>query len=302
MGPPGMSALAAPRGSTRPAIWRGLRQAASHRSRHSAAVAPSEQPPSHCGFRLEVRGLAKHYRIPILNDLNLQVTPGEFVCLLGPNGCGKSTLLRILAGLDAPDSGLVVVDGQPVGPGSRRAGRIGVVFQEPRLLPWRSVLDNITLCLKPLGLRGREAQRRARAYLELVGLRGFEDYYPGRLSGGMQQRAAIARALAAEPAILLMDEPFSALDPETRRVMQDELVKLWGAMGTTILFVTHSIDEALRIGTRVVLLTARPAQVRAARRVEAGADRQALGGQLLSLLSEEVRRQRGTQEREAEVG
>ena len=299
MGPPGMSALAAPRGSTRPAIWRGLRQAASHRSRHSAAVAPSEQPPSHCGFRLEVRGLSKHYRIPILNDLNLQVTPGEFVCLLGPNGCGKSTLLRILAGLDAPDSGLVVVDGQPVGPGARRAGRIGVVFQEPRLLPWRSVLDNITLCLKPLGLRGRDAQRRARTYLELVGLRGFEDYYPGRLSGGMQQRAAIARALAAEPAILLMDEPFSALDPETRRVMQDELVKLWGAMGTTILFVTHSIDEALRIGTRVVLLTARPAQVRAARRVEAGADRQALGGQLLSLLSEEVRRQRGQQAHEA---
>jgi NitT/TauT family transport system ATP-binding protein len=176
------------------------------------------------------------------------VQPGEFVCLLGPNGCGKTTLLRILAGLEEPDAGQVLLDGESVAARSHHARRVGAVFQEPRLLPWRSVLDNITLCLKPMGLRGQAARERAYAYLELVGLRGFEHDYPERLSGGMRQRAAIARALAIEPAILLMDEPFSALDPETRRFMQDGLVHLWKTMDFTILFVTHNIEEALHIG------------------------------------------------------
>jgi ABC-type nitrate/sulfonate/bicarbonate transport system ATPase subunit len=268
----------------------------------SAPFPPPERQSPHRRGTLELRGLAKRYRIPVVDDLHLRVAPGEFICLLGPNGCGKTTLLRILAGLEAPDSGLVLCDGQPVGPRAHRAQRIGVVFQEPRLLPWRSVLDNVALCLKPLGLRGRATRRRAGDYLDLVGLRGFEHDYPGHLSGGMQQRAAIARALATEPALLLMDEPFSALDPETRRILQDEVVRLWRAMGTTILFVTHSIEEAVRLGTRVVLLTARPARIRASRRVEAGGDRRALATQLLLLLSEEVRRQRAWDARPAGAG
>ncbi|MFN8515582.1 MAG: ABC transporter ATP-binding protein [Thermomicrobiales bacterium] len=252
---------------------------------------PVERAPAH-PFALELRGLSKDFRLPVLRDLTLGVRPGEFVCLLGPNGCGKTTLLRILAGLEEPDHGQVLIANEPVAAQSDRARRVGVVFQESRLLPWRSVLDNITLCLKPLGLHGEAARQRVGTYLDLVGLRGFEREFPGRLSGGMQQRAAIARALATGPTILLMDEPFSALDPETRRIMQDELVKLWEAMGTTILFVTHNIEEALRIGNRVALLTARPARVRTDLPVATGDDRQQIAEQLLEQLSEEVWRQR----------
>ena len=189
-----------------------------------------------------------------------RVRPGELVCLLGPNGCGKTTLLRILAGLEAPDDGTVLVNGDDP---FRRPGRpaVGVVFQEPRLLPWKTAAENITVCLKPLGLTGDRAARRAAEYLDSGRAARLRGYYPARLSGGMQQRAAIARALAVEPAILLMDEPFSALDPETRRDQQQAVVEIWRATGKTIVFITHSIEEALAIGTRVVLLSARPARM-----------------------------------------
>ncbi|HEX2515362.1 MAG TPA: ABC transporter ATP-binding protein [Chloroflexota bacterium] len=242
-------------------------------------------------YKLETRGLGKRFQLPVLEGLSLGVAPGELLCLLGPNGSGKTTLLRILAGLEAPDAGAVLVDGEAVDPRARRQA-VGVVFQEPRLLPWRTVRENVTLCLKPLGLRGAAAARRAADYLRLVGLSGFEGYYPSRLSGGMQQRAAIARALAVEPEVLLMDEPFSALDPETRRELQGALVEIWRATRKTIVFVTHSLEEALAVGTRVAMLTARPARLLRTWDVGAHADRQALAGELLEQLADQGRQQR----------
>ena len=208
-------------------------------------------------YALEIRGLSKSFRIPVLDDLSLGVRPGELLCLLGPNGCGKTTLLRILAGLEGPDFGTVLVDGKAVDLTSG-APSVGIVFQEPRLLPWKTAAENVAVCLRPLGLSGEVAARRAAEYLDLVGLHGFHGYYSARLSGGMQQRASIARALAVEPAILLMDEPFSALDPETRRDQQQSVVEIWRATGKTIVFITHSIEEALAIGTRVGLLSPEP--------------------------------------------
>ena len=242
--------------------------------------------------KFELRGLSKCYQIPILDDLSLAVPAGQFVCLLGPNGCGKTTLLRVLAGLERPDGGAVLIDGTAVDLTAPHEHRIGLVFQEPRLLPWKSIRDNVLRCLAPLGLRGAPAAERAQRYLDLVGLHGFERYHPNQLSGGMQQRASIARALAVEPDILLMDEPFSALDPENRRIMQDEVVKIWRETGRTILFVTHSIDEALQIGTDVVLLSARPARPRVVRRLDGATDRRELQAELLAAMSEEVWRQR----------
>jgi NitT/TauT family transport system ATP-binding protein len=250
--------------------------------------------------KLETRGLGKRYQLPVLEDLSLQVAPGELLCLLGPNGSGKTTLLRILAGLEAPDSGSVLVDGVEADRRARRRS-VGVVFQEPRLLPWRTVRENVALCLKPLGLGSGAASRRATDYLRLVGLPGFEGYYPSRLSGGMQQRAAIARALAVEPEILFLDEPFSALDPETRRDLQRALVEIWRATGKTVVFVTHNLEEALAVGTRVALLTARPARLLRdwevgdtgnAGDADASARRQALAAELLEHLAGQVRRQR----------
>jgi NitT/TauT family transport system ATP-binding protein len=242
--------------------------------------------------KLETRGLSKRYQIPILEELSLAVSAGQFVCLLGPNGCGKTTLLRILAGLERPDGGAVLVDGEVVDLTSPHEHRIGMVFQEPRLLPWKSVRDNVLRCLKPIGVRGEAARARAQQYLDLVGLHGFERYYPNQLSGGMQQRVSIARALSVEPDILLMDEPFSALDPENRRIMQDEVVKIWRQTGRTIIFVTHSIEEALHIGTQVVLLSARPARPRVVCHLDGTSDRAALEAELLAGMSEEVWRQR----------
>jgi ABC-type nitrate/sulfonate/bicarbonate transport system ATPase subunit len=256
-------------------------------------VMPPKEPSGPVGqLKLETRELSKRYQIPVLDRVDLGVRAGEFVCLLGPNGCGKTTLLRILAGLERPDAGSVLVDGRAVDLTVSHLHSIGVVFQEPRLLPWQSVLENVVRCLKPLRVTGQAAKTRAREYLELVGLEGFERYYPNRLSGGMQQRVSIARALAVDPRILLMDEPFSALDPETRRIMQDEVVKIWRATGKTIIFVTHSIQEALHVGTRVVLFSARPAHVRSAHELNGVADRRALEEELLAALSAEVWRQR----------
>ena len=214
-------------------------------------------------MKLRVEDVGKDFLIPVIDRVSFDVAAGEFVCLLGPNGCGKTTLLRIVGGLEPATRGRVLVDDAPVIAQQRHDRRIGVVFQEDRLLPWKTVRENVELVLRPLGLRARERTRVADGYLALVGLRGFEHYYPARVSGGMRQRAAIARALAIEPDVLLMDEPFGALDAQTREIMQQDLLEIWRQTGRTIVFVTHSVQEAVFLGDRIAVMTARPGRVKA---------------------------------------
>ncbi|WP_426003700.1 ABC transporter ATP-binding protein [Paenarthrobacter sp. NyZ202] len=203
-------------------------------------------------------------RLTAIDALNLEVRDGEFLTLVGPSGSGKTTLLDLLAGLSTPTSGEVLVDGKPVtGPGKDRA----VVFQQYALFPWRTASANVSIGLEGVGPDGKKLNRRERAatardYLALVGLAGFEDRYPHELSGGMKQRVAIARSLAYEPDVLLMDEPFAALDAQTREQLQDELLRIWKATGKTIVFITHGIDEAVYLGQRVAVLSARPGRLK----------------------------------------
>ena len=202
------------------------------------------------------RGDSAHLAI---SDASFDVMPGELACLVGPSGCGKSTLLKILAGLHEADSGTVTIGSadNPFDP----ARDIGMVFQQPLLLKWRSVLDNVLLPAEILGLPMKESRERGRDLLSLVGLTGLEDKRPYELSGGMQQRAAIARALVHDPKLILMDEPFGALDALTREKMNLELLQIWKRSGKTILFVTHGISEAVFLGTRVVVFTSGPARM-----------------------------------------
>jgi ABC-type nitrate/sulfonate/bicarbonate transport system ATPase subunit len=194
----------------------------------------------------------------IVDRLDLKVAEREFVCVLGPSGCGKTTLLWLLAGLMRPDEGSITIDGRPViGPGPDRA----IVFQDFALLPWADVATNIAFGLELRGVPRDERLRRARELAKAVGLAGFEHHHPRELSGGMQQRVSLARALAIEPSILLMDEPFGALDSQTRRGLQEDLLRLHAAERRTVVFVTHSVDEAVRLGDRIVLLSPRPARV-----------------------------------------
>src|SRR5688572_30816603 len=192
-----------------------------------------------------------------LEETNLQVQDNDFICILGPSGCGKSTLLRIVAGLDTPTTGRVLLDGKPVErPGPDR----GMVFQSYTLFPWLTVRENV--------LFGRRATRQKADYLiRQVGLRGFEDHYPKMLSGGMQQRTALARALANDPKILLLDEPFGALDNQTRALMQELLLGIWEADRKTVLFVTHDIDEAIFMANRVAVISARPGRIKSEVRI-----------------------------------
>ena len=195
----------------------------------------------------------------ILDEIDLAIAEREFVAVVGPSGCGKTTLLRIAAGLIPPSGGQVLVDGRPVfSPGRDRA----MVFQDPALLPWRTVLGNMAYGVECLRVPAKRALESARPWLALVGLEGFEHHYPHEISGGMQQRVNLARALAVDPEILLMDEPFAALDAQTRETMQSELLAVWGRAPKTVVFVTHDIGEALYLADRVVVLTARPARVR----------------------------------------
>jgi NitT/TauT family transport system ATP-binding protein len=247
--------------------------------------------------KLEVAGVGKDYLIPVIDEVSFAAEAGEFVCLLGPNGCGKTTLLRIVGGLEPATRGRVVLDGRPVIADARRDRKVGVVFQEDRLLPWLTLRDNVTLVLTPLGLPAAERVAVAARYLTLVGLAGFEDYYPGRVSGGMRQRAAIARALAIEPDLLLMDEPFGALDAQNRRIMQDEVRRIWRATGRTIVFVTHAIEEAVALGTTVVMLSARPSRVRELIRNDGRVERAKLVDDLTTMIMEEVERQQGATRR-----
>jgi len=217
---------------------------------------------------LEVRQLSKVFfehndpRKPglvALYNVSLSVRKNEFVSLLGPSGCGKTTLIRIIAGLLRADRGEVLVNGtRVIEPGRDRC----MVFQQFGLLPWRTVLSNVEFGLEIDGVARDERRAISEKYLELVGLKGFEDYYPHQISGGMQQRVGIARALSKKPDILLMDEPFGAVDAQTREQLQEELLKIWGQTDTTVVFVTHSIDEAVYLSDRVVVMQARPGRVK----------------------------------------
>ncbi len=215
---------------------------------------------------IEIRDLTVAYpqahttnRLVALWQVNLSVREGEFVTVVGPSGCGKTTLLNAVAGLVPATTGEVLVDGKRVtGPGPERA----VVFQEYALLPWRTVWDNVRFGLEMQPRLRETAERRIREAIELVGLVGFERAYPRELSGGMRQRVGLARALVAEPKILLMDEPFAAVDAMTREVMQGELERIVAATGRTVIFITHSIDEAILLGDRVVVATTRPGRIK----------------------------------------
>jgi len=219
--------------------------------------------PSHA-WKLELRGVSKTFRSPhgdfrALDGLDVRAAPGEFVCLLGPSGCGKTTALNIIAGLEEADEGTVLIDDRPVGgPGPDR----GLIFQEAALFPWLNVRDNVAFGLAAQGVPHRERMRIAEAHLEMVHLQEFAAASVHQLSGGMKQRVALARALALNPQVLLMDEPFAALDAQTREALHLELQSLWAATRKTIVFVTHNVREALVLGDRVLLLSARPGHVK----------------------------------------
>jgi NitT/TauT family transport system ATP-binding protein len=215
--------------------------------------------------KLELRNISMLYsqrgkRFEALRDVSIAVDAGEFISLVGASGCGKTTLLRIVDGLLSPTRGQVWVDGRPVTrPGPDR----GFVFQQDALFPWRTVLDNVIFGLEVQGRNRRESRERADRLLRLVGLIGFEQHFPHELSGGMRQRANLARALTIDPDVLLMDEPFAALDAQTREIMQAELLRIWRSNRKTVMFVTHQIDEAVYLSDRVVVMTSRPGQVKA---------------------------------------
>jgi NitT/TauT family transport system ATP-binding protein len=214
---------------------------------------------------LTVKDICKKYEaddgdgLQALQNINLEVKDKEFICIIGPSGCGKTTLLRIIAGLEKPDSGLVTLNNETIlAPGPDR----GMVFQEYSLFPWRTVLKNITFSLELKKIPKAERNKIANEYLELVGLERFADSYPHELSGGMKQRVAIARALVNDPKVLLMDEPFGAVDAQTRNRLQQELLKIWEKEKKTIMFITHSVDEAVFLADRVVVFTARPGKIK----------------------------------------
>ncbi|WP_437881971.1 ABC transporter ATP-binding protein [Pseudomonas sp. LRF_L74] len=219
---------------------------------------------------LEIRGLNKRYRIdgqslPVLQNIDLQVRPGEFVSIVGASGCGKSTLLRLIVGLEDDFDGQIRLDGEPI---SGTSLERGIVFQDHRLFPWKTVEQNILLALKNSRLSRQEKAGRVAEHLALVGLSGFEQAYPHQLSGGMAQRAAIARALITRPKVLLLDEPFGALDALTRIRLQHELQRIWVQQRSTMIMVTHDVEEALYLGDRVIVMDPRPGRIRHEVRVE----------------------------------
>jgi NitT/TauT family transport system ATP-binding protein len=231
---------------------------------------PDTPPATQPGPRAAVHISGVHKSFPVaaggetvaLQGVDLDIRAGAFVSLIGPSGCGKSTLLRIIGDLVTPTAGAVEVNGKPAHR-ARLDRDYGMVFQAPVLFDWRTVEANVRLPLEVIGLGGQERDRRVREMLELVELDGFRRHYPHQLSGGMQQRVAIARALALQPALLLMDEPFGALDEMTRERLNAEVLRIWARTGTTVVFVTHSIPEAVFLSTRVVVMSARPGRISA---------------------------------------
>jgi NitT/TauT family transport system ATP-binding protein len=225
---------------------------------------------SNGAIKLEAQNIWKLFSrrgeaVEALHDVSVQVGVGEFVSIVGASGCGKTTLLRIVDGLVAPTRGNIRVNGEPVsGPGPDR----GFVFQQDALFPWRTVLDNVIFGLEVQGKARKLSQERASGLLQLVGLSGFEHLFPHELSGGMRQRANLARALTIDPDVLLMDEPFASLDAQTREIMQSELLRIWRSNRKTVLFVTHQIDEAVYLSDRVVVMTSRPGRIKSILQVD----------------------------------
>ena len=209
--------------------------------------------------KVEIAGLSKWFgELEALRSIDVAVEQGEFISVVGPSGCGKTTFLRIVAGLEPATSGTILIDGAPLaGPGSNR----GFVFQNDSLLPWRTVLANALIGPEVAGRVGEKERKRTLDLLKLVGLGGFENYYPRQLSGGMRQRVNLARALAIDPDVLLMDEPFASLDAQTREIMQTELLRIWEQGRKTVLFVTHQIDEAVFLSDRVLVFARRPGRL-----------------------------------------
>ncbi|MBP6894931.1 MAG: ABC transporter ATP-binding protein [Gammaproteobacteria bacterium] len=215
---------------------------------------------------ITIQNVSRHFEDPrrgsavkALDDVSLSVGRNEFLCLLGPSGCGKSTLLNMIAGFDHPTAGVVAVGGRPVtAPGVDR----GVVFQQPTLMPWLPVWENVAFHLTMRGLPKAERRKKAQHFIDMVGLRGFENHFPSELSGGMNQRVGIARALLMNPEVILMDEPFGALDEQTKMDMHAELVRIWRDSQSTIVFVTHGIEESLALGTHIAVMSARPGRIR----------------------------------------
>ena len=245
--------------------------------------------------RLILSGVSREFNdLLAVSDINLEVADGEFVCLLGPSGCGKTTLLRLAAGLDAPTAGELFLDGKKIEGVNRECG---FVFQEYALFPWRTVKGNIEFGPEVKGMQKEERERISRHYIDLVGLKGFEDHYPHELSGGMKQRVGIARAYANNPKLLLMDEPFGALDAQTRNLMQAELLRIWEKEHISALFVTHSVDEAVYLSDRVVVMSARPGTVKEIfennlprPRIRTGPEANALRDSILRSLGAEIKR------------
>jgi len=213
--------------------------------------------------KIHAQSISKSYlvdghRVPVLAEVDLSVAAGEFVSIIGPSGCGKSTLLNIIAGLDEPDAGVVELEGDP---SNHRLGHIGYMQQKDLLLPWRTVLDNAALGLELRGMSRRQARQKALDLSQEFGLKGFENQYPFTLSGGMRQRAAFLRTMLLDQDVILLDEPFGALDALTRVQMQEWLLDLWESQGRTIILITHDVEEALLVSDRVYVLTARPGRV-----------------------------------------
>ena len=247
------------------------KQMASALEEHYTPVAPAVAPgdvrseSKKAAPKLSLREITLSYqtnsgeRLTALEDINLEVRAGEFVCIVGPSGCGKSSLLHLVAGLQQPSTGAIRVDGKAIhGPGPDRI----IIFQDLGLFPWLTVRQNVEFGLKMKGISKREREIRAREYLRLVHLSPFEESYTHQLSGGMRQRVALARALASQPEVLLMDEPFAALDAQTRDLLHDELERIWTETSCTVVFVTHNVREAVRLGDRVLLLTFRPGRIK----------------------------------------
>ena len=213
---------------------------------------------------LEIKNVVKKFitekkEVLAVDNVNFEVRNNEFLSIVGPSGCGKSTILRMIAGLEKPTSGEILIEGRKI---EKPDAERGMVFQQYTLLPWRTVLENVGFGLEIKGVPKAERDEVARKFIKMIGLEGFEDAYPYELSGGMQQRVAIARTLANDPKIVLMDEPFGALDTQTRTILQNELLKIWEKDKKTVIFITHSVEEAVYLSDRVIIMTARPGKVK----------------------------------------